>query len=380
VEDLHARSAAKWICRYWQLRSETFGPKRFRSLSLTGEDALGTRELHVMLTQTIMLLPKDAQGRPVLSIDGSCLEKRRIWTEARDRCVFYMFSLLAEYDMSQTEGAVLLYKMDSPPFHSVDVAFLERLATSLPLRFKAVHLLSHEPISHDVESQINFGDASYVHVGSSNDELASQLEELGMNKAGLPKYLNGKWGLSKYLRWQEFRTRMEFKIPLGYNRRDYSDVYDDHFPAIKPYSLLPENKRTEIYRRFNVVHCRRKRDQRRVEVDTLEEECTELRGNINELLKENRRLEDLVRTAVAMVGRVEEEHGDPISAQIEASSPSWSSAEFSETLDSISSAVQWRLASYSPSLSGKMTGALNSGTRAETSSPTWSSADFSETR
>jgi hypothetical protein len=36
-----------------------------------------------------------------------------------------------------------------------------------------------------------------------------------MNKAGLPKYLNGKWGLVKYSHWQAFRTRMEFKIPLG---------------------------------------------------------------------------------------------------------------------------------------------------------------------
>jgi hypothetical protein len=97
-----------------------------------------------------------AQGRPVLSIDGTCLEKRRDWVENRDRCIFYMFSLLAEDEMSQTEGAVPLYKMDSPPFHSVDAAFLERLATSLPLRFKAVHLLSYEPISHDVESRINF--------------------------------------------------------------------------------------------------------------------------------------------------------------------------------------------------------------------------------
>jgi hypothetical protein len=56
-----------------------------------------------------------------------------------------------------------------------------------------------------------FGEETYVHVGSSNDELASQLEEFGMNKAGLPKYVNGKWGLVKYIQWQECRARMEFK-------------------------------------------------------------------------------------------------------------------------------------------------------------------------
>jgi hypothetical protein len=160
-----------------------------------------------------------------------------------------MFSLLAEDEVSQTEGAVLLYKMDAPPFHSIDVAFLGRLATSLPLRFKAVHLFSHESISHAVESQINFGDETYVHVGPSNDELASQLEEFGMYKASLPKYLDGKWGLSKYLRWQEFRTRMEWRIPLGFSGRDRSEAFA--FPGFRPYTLLSE--KTETYRLLNVI-------------------------------------------------------------------------------------------------------------------------------
>jgi hypothetical protein len=355
VADFHAYFAAKQICRYWQLRSKIFGPKRFDSLYQTGENALGTRELKVLQSGSIILLPKDAQGCPVLSIDGSCIEKRRHWIEARDRCIFYMFSLLAEDAMSQREGAVLLYKMDSPPFHSLDVAFLERLATSLPLLFNAVHLLSYEPISHNVESQINFGYETYVHVGSSNDELASQLEEFGMNKAGLPKYLNGKWGLSKYLRWQEFRTRMEFKIPLCFGLRKHLEIYDE-FPAIKAYSLLPENKKTERNRRLNVVHCRRKRDQKRVKSDALEEEYTDLKGEHIGLLEDNRRLEDLVRTAVAMVEQVEEDHGDPTSAQVETSLPSRSNAEFSETRDSISTAVQGLLGLSSRSFAG----ALNS--------------------
>jgi hypothetical protein len=323
------------------LRSEIFGPKRFKSLYQTGEDALGIRELHVMQTPSIMLLPKDATGCPVLSIDGTCLEKRRNWIEARNRCIFYMVSLLAEDEMSQTEGAVLLYKMDSPP--------------SLPLRFKVVHLLSHEQISHEVESQINFGDKTHVHVGSSNDELASQLEIFGMNKAGLPRFLNGKWGLGKFLQWQEYRTRMEFQIPLGVGGRDHLEIYDE-FPAIKPYSLLLlDNEKTERSRRLNVVHCRRKRDQKRLKSDALKEECTELKGEHKELLQESRRLQDLVRTAVAMVEHVEEEQGDLTTARAETSSPSWSIADFSETLDSFS-AVQWWLGSDSPSPVGGMTG------------------------
>jgi hypothetical protein len=204
-----------------------------------------------------------------------------------------------------------------------------------------------------------------------------------MNKTGLPRFLNGKWGFVKYIQWQEYRTRMEFKITLGLGGRDHSKIYDE-FPAIRPYSLLPENEKTERSRRLNVVHCRRKRHQRRVESDALEDECTDMKGVHKELLEENRRLEDLVRTAVAIVEQVEEEEeeeqGDPTSARVATSSPSWSSAAFSETRDSFSTAVQWWLGSDLPSSAGGMTRVQNSFTRAETSSPTWSSSDFSESR
>jgi hypothetical protein len=288
------------------LRSETFGPKGFDSLYQTGEHALGSKELKILQNDGILLLPKDAEGCPVLSIDCSCLEKKKNWIQARDRCLFYMFSLLAEDTMSQTEGAVLLYKMDSPPSHSLVFAFLERLANSLPLRFKAVHLLSHEPISHKVESQISFGDETYVHVGSSNDQLASQLEEFGLNKAGLPKCLNGKWGLSQYFRWQELRTRMEWRTPLGFSGRDYSKAFG--LPGMRLYTLHPE--KAERDRRLNVIHCRRKRDQKRIELEVLEEECSELREIQDTLLEENRRLEDRVRVAIETVERGEREQGD----------------------------------------------------------------------
>jgi hypothetical protein len=220
-----------------------------------------------------------------------------------------MFSLLAEDKVSQTEGAVLLYKMDSPPFHSLDVAFLESLANSLQLRFKAVHLLSTKRILNDVESRINFADEIYVHVSSSNHELASQLEESGMYKAGLPKYLNGKWGLSEYLYWSELRTRTEWRIPLGFSWRDYLSMCND-FLAIKPYTVLPDEEKAERNRRMNVIHCRRKRNQRRVELDDLAEECADLRKTREDLLKEHRRLEDLVRVAIETVERVEGEQCD----------------------------------------------------------------------
>jgi hypothetical protein len=53
LEDFHAHFAARRICKYWQLRSDTFGPKGFRSLNMTGEDALETRELKVLQNDSL---------------------------------------------------------------------------------------------------------------------------------------------------------------------------------------------------------------------------------------------------------------------------------------------------------------------------------------
>jgi hypothetical protein len=119
---------------------------------------------------------------------------------------------------------------------------------------------------------------------------------------------------------------------------------------------LPRMKKTERNRRLGVVLCERKRDQKRVKNDALEEECTELKGKSKDLLQENSGLEDLVRTAGAMVDRAEDKQGDPTSVQVDTSSPSWSSAELSDSRDSISTAVQdWLGLSSS---AGEVTGAL----------------------
>jgi hypothetical protein len=145
-----------------------------------------------------------------------------------------------------------------------------------------------------------------------------------MDKTGLPKYLNGKWGLSKYLYWQELRTRTEWRIPLGFSGRDLLSMYND-FPAINPYyTVQPDEEKAERNRRMNVIHCRRKRDQKRVELDDLSEECADLRETQEGLLEENRRLVDLVKVAIGTVERVEGEQCDT------ANQSGWLSAQTAE--------------------------------------------------
>jgi hypothetical protein len=194
--------------------------------------------------------------------------------------------------------------MESQPSDSIDISFLEELTNALPLRFKAIHLLSVVPVPEDKKAQFNFGDKVYVHVGASKGELLSKLETFGMSKDGLPRSLNGGWGYQKFLYWQELRTRMEWKIPLGSSGREYAGV---KFPAIKPYSVLPEDEKTERQRRLNVIHCRRKRNRVLGETEILQEQCGELRDEREVLLEENRKLEALLKAALTTVQLLEEE-------------------------------------------------------------------------
>jgi hypothetical protein len=71
---------------------------------------------------------------------------------------------------------------------------------------------------------------------------------------------------------------------------------------VQPSNLIRYFRRTTITS-LELVHCRRKRDQKCVESDALEEEYAELREIQEILLEVSHRLEDLVRVAIAMEGR-----------------------------------------------------------------------------
>ena len=304
TEYIHPRAAAKRLARYWTLRFRTLGPKRYDLLSQTGEASLRRPELALLGTGFVTILPNDEHGCPVIWIDGARLPANRS-RESRDRCLFYMFSLLTENPMAQEAGAVLLYKMDSPPFDTIDGTYLKDIARSLPLRFKAVHVVSQDFMQIDSSSPINFGRQLYVHVSPSMDALRAKLLPFGMKDENLPGTLKGGFTFAKFVQWQEFRTRMEWRIPIGLQGKDKQGDGDslDPFslPTIKPYSLLPSSLQVERRRRLTVIHSRRKRDRQLVEADTMKEQCSELREEHCRLRAESEKLESLVEAAKAVV-------------------------------------------------------------------------------
>ena len=311
VEELNCWLAAGRLARYWKLRAEIFGDKKFCALNQTGEAAFSKNDLHVLHTGFIVLLPADRKGSPVVSIDCSRLETSGANTPDQniiEKWLFYMFSILAENEESQTNGAVLLWKLqEGMLFPDTMASYLERLVDCLPVRLKAVHVLCPEGDGavdkEQLESQLQFADDVYVHAVLENnkEELVSKLEYHGIDRLNLPKQIGGKWAIDKFYQWQELRTRFEWKLPLGLSgRSDSAEAF--RFPAVKSYRALSEEDKIERKRRLDVIHSRRKRDRVKVEIEVLNEHTAELREEQSRLMTERQRLESLLRSAFSTIG------------------------------------------------------------------------------
>lgn len=298
VEFSEVNRAASRVTQYWQLRNQIFGSKSFQPIDQTGEGALGRRELMVLQTGFVSMLPNDKEGRSVLWIDESRLREGSD-AECVERCIFYMITIAAENDTSLTEGIVLFIKTVFPPFEVINVTLLEQMAESMPLRFGAIHVVSNELRYPDASSLLHFADQLYVHDDHDKASLCEKLESYGLTKTGLPKYLQGDWGYEKFTQWQELRARMEWKIPIGLSGREASQ--DLNFPGLRAYEVSGEITASERKRRLNVIHSRRKQSRERVEVFVLIEEKSEQQDLHDRLVQENRMLQELLKQAQELV-------------------------------------------------------------------------------
>lgn len=298
TESYHFRNAARRCARYWQLRGETLGSDKHDFLNQTGEHALGRKDLSLLQSGFCMLLHKDAHGSAVLSIDMTLIPKGTMRVTI-NRCLFYMFSLLTTSEASKPLGAVLLIKTNHQVLKYVDVDFMIHAYHALPVRIKAVHAISPDASAITLETRLQLYDDVFIHAYSTGQQVLEKLEEYGMVKQNLSNGFGGIWGLNKFYHWQELRTRMEWRIPLGLGPNEIDEALT--YPGIRHVPLLAESEKQERIRRLNVIHSRRKRSRKRFRNDALEEEYAELLQEREKLSREKSRLEGLVTAALAYI-------------------------------------------------------------------------------
>lgn len=297
-ESFNAWLAAKRLSYYWKVRSSIFGRSAYSPLTQTGEGALRRKDISVLQTGFVASLPNDEQGSPVLWFDCSRLRPESSDGMNRRRCLFYMFSLLTEFEVSRTSGAVFVIRMNMGNGDCNDLAFIRVLVGCFPLRFKTCHFIFQEYTDNPAKQVINIAEECIIHNGMQGESLLEALQCYYFSKAGLPKCVGGAWDYGKFLMWHELRARMEWRIPIGSSIKDYNP---DDFPSIKRYETLPESQKQEKERRMNVIHCRRKRCKKLLEAEALREQCDALIMHRSNLGNEGLLLANLLHDAEAHV-------------------------------------------------------------------------------
>ena len=307
AEAFDAVAAAWRLVKYWELRIKIFESRAFMALNQTAEGALDRRDLSILGTSYIMCLPMDSFGRAVIVCDSARLSKST--RESRQRVAFYIFSIASETKKSQTDGIVLLYVVGKPSFDRTNKDSLTLVLSAIPAAIHDVHLLkypndSEDGFSDEVDAVLldEFRQVArngvIAHTTPSRTSLAERLESYGLSRHDLPKSIGGSFGYDRFFQWQERRTRLEWDIPSGFSKTQDSHMFD--FSKVTPVAELSEEAKLERRRRQNVIHSRRQRERERIEVEVLNEQCSELRENKKLLERENAKLLYLVHQAIAL--------------------------------------------------------------------------------
>lgn len=73
------------------------------------------------------------------------------------------------------------------------------------------------------------------------------------------------------------------------------------FSSVTPLDQMTEEERLERKRRLNVIHSRRKRERERIEVEVLNEQCSEEHERAIHLQRENEKLVSLLAKAKSLL-------------------------------------------------------------------------------
>jgi len=309
LEKFDASRTAQRLAAYWEKRVELFDERAFFPMTQTGEGALNRSDLNALSTSYFSFLQNDTSGCSVLCYDASKLFK--VSKKILLRLAFYLFSVAAENTLSQTDGIVLIFVVGKANTVPDDPSLCSVLA-AIPICFKAVHVvhsgkrLSMQKIAPAIGRLFcaQAAERTHLHASESKDQVAKNLESFGIIRTSLPISMGGEWYYGRFAEWLELRSRFEWGLPPGTNSTDMVSWFD--FKPLKKLAELSEDQCVERKRKMNVLHSRRKRERERIEINVLEEQCSDLGDRNRALLEENREFQDLLDLAKMKIARFED--------------------------------------------------------------------------
>ncbi|KAL7580632.1 hypothetical protein ACA910_002148 [Epithemia clementina (nom. ined.)] len=246
-------AGAKRLCHYWNERLSLFGPERaFLPLVLTGTGALTTEDLLPLRAGFPSLLPDTTTGRSCIFFDRRNLVPN-VKTENLLRSCFFAFKVLAENDITQLDGAVILAATATPRskgVQDVDWDYVRRCSALLSQCFpvkSTIHLISvpqqkkpvfaakivdafvrvlqhyfrftggwspsgNQDSAGNSNASNNCRHVFRVLVQTPDDEKTKILDELlamGLTRKGIPHTYEGDWLQQDFLDWCQERMELE---------------------------------------------------------------------------------------------------------------------------------------------------------------------------
>jgi hypothetical protein len=332
-EKYNISAAARRLVSYWECRKELFGERSFLPITQLEKGALSEDDVAVLQTGYLALLPDDTDGCAVVCYDGSRLDPNVEDLDGmkRLRCLFYTLSVVSEKRRACVDGFVCIEIASELSFEQSKGRFFELAEKVLPVHLKALHLVHIPPTT--VGTKEFFGTIvpasvkllgatahrrAHVHTGKSKEEIHEKLKACGFFSEGLPECVGGMWTDANFADWQTERRRFEEEIHLiadVYEQKSQEPTYYLDPTPMKPAGLFSidaapaeEGKQIESRKRAKeAIYSRTKRQRQRLNLQSLQDESTQLTLSNAELKRENGFLEGVLATAKAAIPRNEQE-------------------------------------------------------------------------
>jgi hypothetical protein len=315
-EKFNASDAAQRLIKYWDARCEIFGDRAFLPMVQTGNGALSRDDMVVLKTGSVAILPNHESGRVVLYLDRSkLLDFSTRSLEARLRCMFYVLSVVSEIVKAQVDGFIMLGVVATPRYSDPMELEAARKSTALlkdcmPVRMGTNHLLVCPSKSREgdilqtlIANTVSVVQENFVfHFDGDSSIILSDMHRHGFMEADLPLTFGGTWKFTEFSEWQRERRRYEReRFPSQNMESKVITVSKKILPLKMTPTSLHGAEKMERKRKLNAIHSRHKRERRRTEFESLEDQCQELEKDRAALNQEAERLEGLITSAQQQV-------------------------------------------------------------------------------
>jgi hypothetical protein len=229
--------------------------------------------------------------------------------------MFYVLSVLSESVKAQTDGFIMLGVVATPRYSDPMELEAARKSTALlkdcmPVRMGTNHLLVCPSKSREgdilqtlIANTVSVVQENFVfHFDGDSSIILSDMHRHGFMEADLPLTFGGTWKFTEFSEWQRERRRYEReRFPSQNMESKVITVSKKILPLKMTPTSLHGAEKMERKRKLNAIHSRHKRERRRTEFESLEDQCQELEKDRAALNQEAERLEGLITSAQQQV-------------------------------------------------------------------------------